>query len=307
VDFKIKQGDTSPVLTDTFTYTDGSSPNLAGATVKFVMRALTATSTAVNAAATITSNTNPATVSYTFTAQDTAVAGQYVASWLVTFSGGATMTFPTEGYLELLVEENLTTPGGARLVSLGEVKDHLRFSDNNRTRDARLMKMIDAVAPVVENITGPIIQHVYQNETYDGGSWFIALRHRPVLSVSEVTEYRGPIAYPLTQVSTPRDGTIYSYMFEPPGRIVRRTVGGGITPFPPGADQVFVTYMAGYTSTPANVREGVLELIRINYDQTEQPGPANDQDRFGATILGFFVPNRVRELLSPNKRHPILA
>ena len=60
----------------------------------------------------------------------------------MTFSGGTVMTFPTDGYIEINIEENLTTPGGARLVSLGEIKDHLNIPAADRTRDAKLLRML---------------------------------------------------------------------------------------------------------------------------------------------------------------------
>jgi hypothetical protein len=310
-DFVVKKGDTSPAFTATIVDNTGVPVNLAGASVRFVARALTAVAPTINASATIVS-AGAGTVSYTPTANDTAIPGMYMVEWHVTASGGGLSTFPTDGWQSLWVEEDLVSPGGAMLVSLPEVKDHLRLPSTDRSHDARLRAMINAVTPVIEGITGPVVQRIYQNETYDGGNFFISLRHRPVLSVQSVVEYRGPIAYTLTQVPTPDLGSIYSYMFEAPGRIVRRTVGGGITAFPAGADQVFVTYTAGYQTTPYNIREAALELIRVNYQQTEQGGrPQWGTDEsvepVAGPMLGFFVPNRVRELLSPSKRYPSVA
>ena len=312
-DYTIKQGDAASIAwTDTLTYSDGSSPNLAGATVKFVMRALTANNVTTNLTATITNNTAPATVSYTPTAADTTNAGMFAANWVVTFASGLVEQFPTVGYLTVEIQENLTTSGGASIVALGDVKDYLNIPATDRTHDGELLRFIDGCGPVVEHITGPILQRIYQNETYDGGGYFVSLRHRPVIEVHSVVEYRGPIRYELSQVPTPDLGSIYSYMFEPPGRIVRRTVGGGMVTFPPGFDQVFVTYTAGFTTVPQNVRMGTLELIRVNYQQTQQAGRrpfgANPEDELGnQQILGFFVPGRVRELLAPNRRRPSIA
>lgn len=312
-DFVIKKGDTRPLLTATFTYSDGTTANLVGATVRFVLRAQTATAPSINALAVITNVTAPASVSYTFTAADTAVAGRYMGEWHVTFADASTLTFPTDGYLEVVVEEDLVTAGGARLVGLGELKDHLRIPNTDRTRDARLIEMIDAAAPIVENLTGPVLQRQV-TESYDGGMWFITLRSRPVLEVQSVMEYRGPIGFDLTQVANPALGTIYSYMFQPPGRIVRRTVGGGQTAFPPGADTVYITYTAGLLRVPAHIREGTLELIRENFQQTEQrtgrTTSAGMDDQAPGVInplSGYYVSPRVRELLSPGRRHPSVA
>lgn len=314
-DFSIKQGDTLPVLADTLTYSDGSAANLAGATVKFIMRSSTAFNPAVNATATVTNGATGA-VQYTFTSTDTATAGKYVAVWQVTFAGGNVQTFPTIGELSVSVEENIASTSSARLVGLAEIKDHLRIPASNRTFDARLTEMIDAAAPVIEGICGPILQRRVQDETYDGGNWFIELRNRPVIEVHQVVEYRGPIPYNLTQIPTPDLGSIYCYMFEAPGRIIRRTVGGGITPFPPGASQVIVTYTAGYTSVPSNVREATLELIRENFQQTEMiqrgtfgggGGSIRDDESPMAPASGFYVTDRVREMLAPSKRPPSVA
>ena len=314
-DYTSKQGNAASITwSDTLTYSDGSSPNLAGASVKFVMRALTAQDVTINAAATITNNTGPATVAYTPTATDTANAGLFAANWQVTFSGGGVESFPTVGYLTVEIQQNLTTPGGASIVALGDLKDYLNIAATDRTHDGELLRFIDGVTPVVENICGPIVQRVYQNETYRGGMVQIALRHTPVIEVNEVAEFRGPVRYTLTQVATPDLGSVYTYMFEPPGYITRRSAGGGTVPFPSGEDSVFVTYTAGYTQVPSDVRLGTLELLRVNYQQTQQAGRARfggaaplDDGTPGQMMLGFFVPGRVREMLQPSRRYPSLA
>lgn len=315
-DFTIKRGDTLPVLSDTLVYSDGSAVNLTGASVNFVMRPMTALAPTTNAVATVVSPT-AGTVSYTFTTGDTAASGVFSACWRVTFSGGTLMTFPTVGQMEVSIEEDIITPGGQRIVGLGEALDYLGIQTTDRTRDAKILRFIDGATPVIEDITGPIIQRVYTNEKHDatGSTWWIVLRHRPVVSVSSVTEYRGPIPYPLTQIVTPDLGTIYSYMVDTPdGRLTRRTVGGGTTSFPPGTDTVWVTYTAGYTSPPLNVVEATLELLRDNFQPTQQGRPPAgnpdatldaDIDKLGAN--GYFVSPRVRALLSPNKRHPRFA
>ena len=309
-DYTLKRYDTGPAITATLLDVNGSVINLTGASVNFVMRPMTALAPTTNLAATIVSP-SAGTVSYTPTSTDTGIAGIYQAEFHITTSGGQKLTYPTDGYLEVSVEEDLVTPGGSRIVGLGEVKDYLNIQNSDKTRDAKLVRFIDAMTPVVEGITGPIVQRTIQNELHDGGGrTFLSTRYRPVIAVSSVTEYRGPIAYPLTQIPTPDLGTIYSYMWEPNGRITRRTVGGGMTPFPPGIDSVYVTYSTGYITPPANVVEGTLELIRINFQETQQGRPrvgqggGGDGDMAREPFLGFFVPGRVKELLAPNKRHP---
>ena len=113
-DFSIKQGDVLPVLSDTLTYSNGTAVNLTGSTVNFVMRSITAPLPSVNAAATIVTPAS-GTVSYTFTTTDTAVAGRYQATWIVASPGYQVQQFPTDGYLDIAVQENITSAGGQQI------------------------------------------------------------------------------------------------------------------------------------------------------------------------------------------------
>ena len=313
-DYEAKQGDTAPAWTDTLTYSDGTAANLTGASVSFVMRARSQNAPVTNATATIV-NPTAGTVSYTPTAADTAIAGLYTANWVVTFSGPTVIqTWPTDGYLTVEIQENLLTVNQT-IVELDDVKDFLNIRSSDRSHDGELLRFIAGCGPVVEFIVGPVLPRVFQNELYDGGSSFLSLRHRPVISVSEVIEYRGPVPWLLEQVPSADQGTIYSYEFEPPGRIVRRNVGGGTQTFPGGMETVRVTYTAGYQTIPQNIRLGMLELVRVNYQETQQAGGGRigsafsppDVDIPAAQAMGYLVPGRVRELLAPSKRHPAVA
>jgi hypothetical protein len=253
-------------------------------------------------------------VKFAATTADTANAGEYMAQWRVVFANGSVMTFPTVGYLSVSIEENLTTAGGQQLVSVPDVKDYLNIVADDRTHDAKLARFIRAARPIVENITGPIIQAAF-DEWHDGGSTFIQVRRRPsssfattpVLTLTNVDEYRGPVKFPLTVVAEPSLGTTYSCMIDGIGTITRRTAGGGVTAFYPGPGSVRVRYTAGQSSIPPNVYEATLEAIRVNYQTTQQAGRgrltvSDDQD--SGPPLGFYLPRRCRELLAPNRRAP---
>lgn len=308
-DFVAKQGDSAQVWNDTLTYSDATSPNLAGASVKFIMRSLTATTAVVNAAATITNNTSPATVKYLPTATDTATAGEYMGQWKVTFADTTVEYFPTEGFLWVEIQQNLDTVGGAQIVSLPDVKSWLNIPANDRKHDNKLTTMILGVAPVVESLVGDVIVKQF-DEWYDGGNSWIRTRHRPIVTPISVTEFRGPISWPLKIISDPAHGDLYSVFVETDGTITRRTAGGGWMPFPAAPRSVHAVYTAGRTTVPENIRLGTKELIRVNYQETQEAGwqrgggvPQAD-DLVGQTIMGFFVPNRVRELLMPSRRAP---
>lgn len=317
-DINIKQGDTLPVYTDTLALDDGTPVNLTGASVRFVMRSQTTSApVALTGIAAITLAAG-GDVSFTFSSADTASAGMFMANWIVTFSGGQTMTFPTTGYLWVSVEENLTTVGGAQIVSLPYVRDYLNIAADDRDHDAKLTRFIHAVRPLIENITGPLLPTTF-DERYDGGHPLIALRHRPssgpgtspVLTLNAVSEYRGPIEYTLAIVADPSRSTTYSCTLDASlGTITRRTSGGGSMAFYPGHDSIHVVYTAGQATVPENVHEAALEAIRLNYINTQPTGKSShsvtdDLDR--TRPLGFFLPRSVIEMLAPNKRFPSLA
>ena len=310
-DLTISQGATTPVLSQTITDASGNAVNLTGATVTFLMRQLSSSSLTVNAAASIVSP-SAGTVQYSWAATDTATAGMYMGQFHCVLSGGGIYDFPNEGYLEVEVQENLSL-AGQQLVTVANVKDVLNFESTNRVHDTKILRWINAVRPVVEAITGPIIQQDF-DEWYDGGQYWIILRHppstgygtTPVCTLKFVSAYIGPIEYPFSLVNNPVVGSIYTAELDTYSRVVRRGPGGGIIPFPNMLQSVHIAYTAGQSSVPDNVAEGTLELIRVNYQQTAQAlrGGKTRSSDVEAPPAAFFVPGRVRELLAPARRAP---
>jgi len=309
-DFTIRQGDSLPYLTQTFTDSTGTPVDLTGCTVHFVMRTLTASTPAINAEAEIV-DVATGQVSFAFSSEQTATAGEYMGSWIVTNGSGGTFTIPTQGYLTISIEENLVTAGGSQIVSLAEIKEALNIPSDDRSHDSRLTQMALDIVPVIEHITGPILQRSC-TEWYDGGSQSIILRNRPAVSVEAVSEWWGPIEHVLTQVDNPTAGTMFSFQFEAPGRVTRRGPGGSTMCFEYGPQQVRIEYTAGLETVPPNVTEAALQLIRVHYDRTQArpmlrgwigDGSLDDNEPSnGSMILGFFVPNVVRELLQPSQK-----
>lgn len=316
-DFTIAQNDTSPILTDTLTYTNGLPANLTGATLSLVMRSL-ASSTPVRLTGTA-AITEPVggKVSYTFSAQDTAIVGQFAASWEVVLGGGAKMRWPTVGYISISIEESLLTTGAPQLISLPEVLEELLIPPSDRIHDNKLTRWIKALTPLIEDLTGPIVPKVY-DEWYRGGHTTISLRHRPhtglgtspILNVLAVTEYRGPIPYDLLNVPTPIQGSVYSIMVNKQlGYIARRTSGGGSMPFWRDSEHddqnVQILYEAGQQEVPANVKMVAVETLKWWWDSTQPLGR-------GAMTLADAEPARpmvclpyhVEALLAPTRKGP---
>jgi hypothetical protein len=321
-DFTIVQGDTEPFLLDNLKYSDGTAVNLAGATVTLTMRDLTAAAPVKLTGTVGVTEPTEGGVLYSPTAADTASPGMYMGSWRVVFSDGGEMTFPTVGYLWIQVQPNLTS-GAGMIVGLPEVLEYLNIDPADRAHDTKLMEHIRAVAPLIEAEIGPVIPTVY-DEWFNGGHATIALPHkpstgygaRPILRLLAASEYRGPIEYDLAIIGTPAQGQIYSVMLDPVhGIVTRRTAGGGTMVFPfdaqRGNQQVHLVYEAGQEEIPENVKMAAKEAIRVNYRSTQDTGKGKraqaDALETGAAALGFFLPGRCLELLTPNRAFPSIA
>ncbi|MBA2704917.1 MAG: hypothetical protein H0U60_13830 [Blastocatellia bacterium] len=103
-DFRIKQGDTLPVIESILTDAQGVVVDLTAASaVTFRMRTKDGGTLALVGTATILAPATAGRVRYAWNAADTAIAGEYEADWKVTFTGGATATFPSGSYLRVLL------------------------------------------------------------------------------------------------------------------------------------------------------------------------------------------------------------
>jgi hypothetical protein len=320
-DYTVKQGDSFPIFVDTTNYTTALATltTLTDATATLNLRALTSpaplTLTGISAI-----NNTIAAFTFTPTPADTAQPGTYMATWTITTATGGKLTLPTDGYLWINVEQNLSTAGGQQLVSLPEVKEHLNITSANRYTDTKLLRWIAGVRPVIEMVTGPIVVQQF-DEWHDGGQLYIRLRHSPstgygaspVLTPIACSEYivGVPVEWALAIVGTPDQGQMYSCQFDVrTGRVIRRTAGGAVQPFPAGPNTVHVVYQAGQQTVPANVTEGTLELLRENYRETQAVGHGAqaqaDVDDTGPP-KGYYISKHVRELLAPNRKHPAVA
>ena len=312
-DLTITQGDSTPVFTDTILDASGNPVNLTSASVTFVMRNLANASPTVNASASIT-NAAAGEVQYSWNTGDTATAGEYMVQWRITLSGGGTYTYPNVGYRSVEVQPNLSS-AGQQLITVAEAKDVLNFTADDDVHDTKILRWISACRSVIEAITGPIIQTNY-DEWYDGGQYWIMLRHpphtgygtTPVCTINFVETYIGPIEYQFTGVGNPVTGSIYTYEVDTFSRLVRRGPGGGIIPFPNMPQSVHVGYTSGQSSVPDNVREATAELLRHNYQKTAQStnkgwGDAGEPET-PPRAESWFIPPNVRQLLGPTKRAP---
>lgn len=224
------------------------------------------------------------------------------------------------------------------IVSLADTKAQLNFRPGYTTDDAELQGFIDAATAIVEDIAGVILPRTIVGETYDGGGHEIALRSVPVISITAITETVSGASYPLT--SQPQGSVVDNFGYElvdpVKGIVARRGFGSGtfpalsafpaygggygggeVPPYSPDNQMLFlagrrgvtVSYVAGYQTTPPNVRLGMLLLIQHLWQSSQngKQGPQFNQvsgEMMVMTSSGYAVPNDVREMLLATPTSP---
>jgi hypothetical protein len=318
-DFSIISGDTEPLFAQQLSYSDGTTVNLTGATANLVLRNLTSASPLpLTGPVTVQTPATNGIVQWNPSSLDTATPGEYMGRWVITFASGQQQSFPTEGYLSVSIEPNLSSSETQQLVSLPDVRDHLNIPTADRISDAKLLRWINTATTLIEQRTGPIILRTY-DEKYSGGNNIISLTHRPsvgygstpVLNVMAVSEYVGPTEYTLSNVATAALGSIYSFEVNVRlGTITRRTSGGGTMAFPAGENSVHVVYQSGQQVIPEIIQEAAMETVRIYYQTTQAVGRGSrsrqDESDTGPQIAQVLPPSALR-LLNPMRRGPSIA
>jgi hypothetical protein len=316
-DFTWKHGDTATVLFEQLQYATGQPIPVEGASVQLRLRSL--------ASAAVTTLTGTAefldglgNVQFTPSDADTQLpVGNYIAEWVVTFPSGQVQPFPQEGYLWGRIVPNVIS-APQLIVSLEATKEHLGIQNIDRTRDSRIIGYIQAITPLIEAQTGPMVPKIYE-EWFDGGSNIRDVIRQPsagfgttpLFKVLAVSEYRGPIEYPLSLVSSPAFGSIYSVFVDTDmGTITRRTAGGRSLSFMPGRQQIHMLYQAGQTVIPDNVTFAAMECVRVVHQWTRQVGRGSEAQADIQEVgpeLTAQLSRMIRMMLMPTRRFPAVA
>lgn len=211
----------------------------------------------------------------------------------------------------------------ADVVTLADVRAHLRIPAANTQDDTMLQGFISAATDVIRTECGDVVPTSYE-DTHDGGRCYIFLRHIPVLSVENITEGWGYQDYDLDfqEVNVQPSGSTFAYSIDShvSGRISRRSAGNVVIPFVPGYSNIVVRYTAGRKTVPGAVRLAGLELVGhwyqnsqlraqmaagqyVNYDSVNEDFTRAS----GITMMNQGVPWRVIELLKPYRHMPYIG
>jgi hypothetical protein len=211
----------------------------------------------------------------------------------------------------------------ATIVSLSDVKAHLRYPTANTADDVALQGFINAASDVINAECGIVVPQRF-NESYDGGDFQIWLRHIPIVMIENIEEGWGFTNYELAYVpvNSPSTANMFAYSLDEPstGLVTRRSGGNVNIRFVQGENNIQVTYTAGRDVIPGAIRLAALELIAHWWQGSQQRSMATgggsgsydntnvDYSRaLNAIPLNQGVPYRILELLKPFRRLPIIG
>jgi hypothetical protein len=193
-------------------------------------------------------------------------AGLYSIVWTVT--GANAGTFTDSVYVE----------GTTAMVSLSDVKNHLRIF---QSKDDEVLRSIALVASnaceSAEGTNRRWRRRVITNEVHRAAP-AIQLFERPVLAITSVTAGNTLLSSDDYDVNLAT-----GYLYDASGFFTTDRAFG-----------MSVSYIAGATQIPPLVREGVLEMCRHLYGQFQGGArvPGQSEPEY-ATSLGYLIPSRV--------------
>lgn len=197
-----------------------------------------------------------------------------------------------------------------------DVKPYLQFDSTNTTYDGQLPELTHFACTWVQNYLNQPVAPTTFFRRFDGNSGWngahLILPYRPVLQVVSITEWWGSSGpHMLTEQTPERQGVSDMYQIEPlAGRLTRTFMGLVQRPFFVGARNVEITWQAGYSTVPADIRMATLEFANYWWRNTQEaprtsPLQINEYEGPGAGSLWPAVPNRVTALLQPYRQFTV--
>ena len=187
----------------------------------------------------------------------------------------------------------------ADLVTLQQYKD---FSGlQSLKNDARINIVIDQVSELVKSYCGTtIIDYASTNKTeyfnIGLGVDRIILEESPLIQVVSVEERTSQADAYVTLITENSDSSgKYEYIADMESDSIVRTTSTGTKAFPKGLKAVKVTYKAGYTSTPDDLKLAVFDLIKYYL---------KDERKERMQIAGASVENQTSSSLAGNIGFP---
>ena len=225
--------------------------------------------------------TTPSTGRYQSSYKPTMVGTHYVR-WVVTSVGGVSGE-------DTAFEDSFTVSASTNsYLSLAEALEFLNIEDT--AADDELLAYIEYACDLAQRVADRQFARKGVTDTLSprGGESFLHLSHRPVISVTSVTE-RGTALTANTQYATDLDK----------GRVYRMAGTYDRTYWTAGTRAVTVVYVAGYVVIPPPVRFATLVILEHLWKTQRQGmfGENSYQDVSPVAGSNWFIPNRARDAL----------
>jgi len=182
------------------------------------------------------------------------------------------------------------------IITVADAKTFLNITVN--TFDAELTDFIASASQEIVNRIGPVSGSPSVSEWHDGGGPQIVLRQPgPIQSVTSVTETYGTVTYTLAQVTIDQSPatTAYGYSVDLERGLLVRRASGVAVPFASGLQNVHVTYVAGYSTVPSDIKELARLKVKLKWETqrgSARPGAGPDPSST------FPLRARIEEILS---------
>ena len=188
----------------------------------------------------------------------------------------------------------------ADLVTLQQYKDFAGLK--SLEHDARINVVIDSVSQLVKTYCGTtLVDYASTNKVEyktikDSIVQTIILDESPLIQVVSVEERLSQADAYTTLITENSDSSgKYEYIVNDESDSITRTNSTGTVSWPRGPKSVKVTYKAGYTSTPHDLRLAVYDLIKYYM---------KDERKERMSISGATVENPLSSILSGNIGFP---
>ena len=188
----------------------------------------------------------------------------------------------------------------ADLVTLQQYKDFAGLQSIKN--DARINVVIDQVSQLVKTYCGStIIDYASTNKVEffnikDNYTNSIILGESPLIEVVSVEERQDQAGAYVTLITENSDSSgKYEYVVDTDSDSIVRTTSSTEKAFAKGMKAVKVTYKAGYTSTPEDLKLAIFDLIKYYM---------KDERKERQTISGATIENQVSSSLAGNIGFP---
>lgn len=194
------------------------------------------------------------------------------------------------------------------LISSAEAKLALNIDSTDTSQDTELAAYVTAVSRMIDKAFGPVVVRTLTSESHDGGGSTIRLKHRPVSSVTAVSEFTYTTQQALAAESTSAK-TANDYLLEAAQGVLRRRHNDSDASFAAGRQNVQVTYVAGRYSSTGSVDAKFKQAAAISVSNLWRREQGGGTETFGGvipgqSIPGFGLPFVVMDLLSDEMQAP---